>query len=290
MKKMKRMLSFLAALALCLAPLFGNTMTVRAEGEAVTYYVKYVSDSGEWRYQTGSWDDNGYHKSLYYMQEAIKDGDLLVIDGNTSLNLTVNAHLSNLTIVQGNTVIIHTNGVDNVYNINNSQAVINGDVTNAYVYNSGLCNFNNNVSYLEVINTKGEHLEATIAIAGTLDHVKAYGKSYTHYELYNFPANTFYMASGTLKTDSSNFSSTPSATATATPAPTAAPATTTDTSTTDTSATNTSTTETTTSTNSASSSEYDDVPKTSDIRFNPLWLVGIAAICFVGSYELKKER
>lgn len=275
MKKMKRMLSFLAALALCLVPLFGNTMTVRAEGEPVTYYVKYLPDSDEWRYQTGTWTDGGSHRDLYYMKEAIKDGDLLVIDGSADINLTVNARLSNLTIVHGDLAIIHTNGIDNLYAINDSKSAINGNVTNAYVYDTSLCNFNNNVSNLEIINSKGELLESTVAVAGTVDHVKAYGRSYTHFELYNFAANTFYMASGNLKTDAANFSTTP--TATATPAPTAAPA-------------ETTTPSTTTSTNSSSSGEYDDVPKTNDIRFNPLWLVGIAAICFVGSYELKKVK
>ena len=36
--------------------------------------------------------------------------------------------------------------------------------------------------------------------------------------------------------------------------------------------------------------KYDDVPKTADSRFNPLWLVGLAAVCFAGSLGIKKVK
>jgi 3-oxoacyl-ACP reductase-like protein len=65
---------------------------------------------------------------------------------------------------------------------------------------------------------------------------------------------------GTLKTADTNYSKTPSA------APAPAP-----------------------STPSAPSGEYDDVPKTADMRFNPLWLVAMSVACFAGCYILKKE-
>ena len=93
------------------------------------------------------------------------------------------------------------------------------------------------------------------------------GKDYKHFEFYNFAANTLRIEEGELKTEKGNYSETPQA-ATTTP----------------------STTTPSTSTGSNSSSgDYDDVPKTGDIRFNPLWLVLAAGICFIGAYRLKKN-
>ena len=67
MKMFKKMLSFLTALALCLAPLLGSTMQVQAEGEPTTYHVKYVNNDtiSDWRFQTGGWKEDGYHRELY---------------------------------------------------------------------------------------------------------------------------------------------------------------------------------------------------------------------------------
>ena len=82
MKKYSRLLALVAALVICLAPIFGSALTAKADG-AITYYVSYVEEKGEWRYQTGNgWDDNMANYSMKSLQSAIKDGDLLVIDGD----------------------------------------------------------------------------------------------------------------------------------------------------------------------------------------------------------------
>lgn len=265
MKQIKKLITLFAAFVMCLVPLLGNTMTANAEEAPVTFYVKYVTDRNEWCFQTGGWHDTHMPRNLYYMQEEIKDGSLLVIDStgtDQDFSLEVNVNLSNLTIVDGDFVFITAKGVDNFYAIGSSKSVINAPVKNAYVYDSSLVNFNNNIDYLEVISSKDELLRATVGVTGTVNHLKAYSKNYTHFEFYSFAANTLSIVEGHLKTADTNYSKTPAAT---TPAP--AP-----------------------STPSAPSGEYDDVPKTADTGFNPLWLVAMAAACFVGCYALKKEN
>lgn len=258
MKHFKKFLGIITALILCLAPILGSPMTAHAEGTAVTYYVKYVPSLNEFRYQIGSWQDGQEHWALTSLTSNIKDGDLLVVEDNDNIGikLEVGVRLSNLTVVAGNSVVVSANSIDNFYAINDSASSITGDVTNAYVYDKCITNFNSNVKNLNLLSEKHDLLYATVAVAGTCDHVYASGKSYKHFEFYNFTANTLRIENGQLKTASTNYSTTPSSGATTTP-----PATT--------------------------SGEYDDVPKTADTRFNPLWLVGLAAVCFLGSYGVR---
>lgn len=261
MKRFKKTIALFAAALCCIIPFWNASFTVNAEG-ATTYYLKYVDASGEWRFQKGTWEENGYHRELYYMHQEIKDGDLIVIDGYHSLNLTVNVRLNNLTVVHGSDIVVTANGIDNVFVINGSICSINGDVTNADVYANSIANFNNNVGTLRVLEEKDNILHATVAVVGTVNHLYAGGKDYKHYEFYNFEANSLRITDGALKTEASKYSTTPSAT---TPSTTPAGST------------------------GGASDEYDDVPKTADARFNPLWLVGMAAICMVGAYKLREE-
>lgn len=266
MKQIKKLVTLLTALVLCLVPLFGNTMTVNAAGTPATYYVKYVEGINQWRFQPDTWVENGYHRELYYMQQDIKDGDVLIIDGartTNTLSLELYVSLSNLTISESGIVNITATSVDNCYIIQNAQGIVNAPVKNAYVYDKSLGQFNADVENLEVISSQGELLHGTVGTNGTVKHLKAYS-SYVHYEFYDFAKGALNIVDGTLKSTAGTYSKTPSATTTP-----AAP---------------------TTSTPAAPSGEYDDVPKTADIRFNPLWLVVLAGACFAGSYALKKEK
>lgn len=266
MKHLKKISSFIVALVLCLTSFLGTPLSANADETATTYHVRYVSSVNEWRFQTGSWEDGGYHRGLYFLYEEIKDGDSIVIDDptNAGLKLEVNVALSSLFVVSGNNIVVTANSIGDFYALNNSVSAITADVTNAYVYDACVCNFNKNVSKLELLSEKNDLLSATVVVVGTLDHLIASGKSYKHYEFYDFKENTLFISGGALKTDAANYSNTPGE---ATPAPDATPA-----------------------APAGSSDEYDDVPKTADIRFNPLWLVGIAAICFAGSYKLRKAK
>ena len=76
MKKIKRMLMALAALVLCIVPILSTPITAQA-AEPVTYWLRYVPEKGEWRFQTGGWVENGYHRELYYMHQDISFPDLI---------------------------------------------------------------------------------------------------------------------------------------------------------------------------------------------------------------------
>ncbi len=263
MKSFKRTTALFAAALLCLVFFFNLSLTAKAEGP-VTYSLRYVDSINQWRYQTGTWQDSGFYRELYYMEQDIKDGDIIVIDGTKPLDLTLNVRLSNLTIVNSTDTVVTAKSFDEVFVLNSSVCAINGDVTKASVYANSVTNFNNNVGELNLLEAKQDLLRATVAVVGTVNHVYAAGQHYKHFEFYNFEANSLLIQNGTLKTDASKYSTTPSA-ATPAPAPStpAAPGT---------------------------SGEYDDVPKTADVRFNPLWLVGIAAVCMAGAYKLKEEK
>lgn len=263
MKLLKKSILLFATTLFCMVPFFAASITASAE-ESVTYYVKYVESAGEWRYQTGSWDDNGYHRELYYLQQSMKDGDILVVDDSGhDLKLELSVRLSNLTVVHSPAAVITAKSIDNVYVINDSICAVNGDVTYAEVYDASAVNFNNNVGTLKILSEKYDDLRATVSVVGALDYVYASGKSYKHFEFYSFAKDSFRLEKGVLTTDASKYSDTAQTTA--------------------------STATTNASTAASSSEEYDDVPKTGDILFHPLWLVCIAGVCLAGAYKLKKD-
>lgn len=263
MKQMKKSIMFFAVALFCMVPFFAASMTAQA-AEPVTYYLKYVDNEDEWRYQVGTWQDGGSHRELYYMKQDIKDGDLVVVDGYEPLDLSVDVRLNNLTVVHGSHIVVAAKSFDNVFVINGSTAAVTGDVTYAEVYDASICNFNSNVGTLKVLSEKENELKASVAVVGTANHLYAGGKDYKHFEFYSFAANTLRIENGSLKTDKANYSETPQATTTTTTTPS-------------------------TGTSSGSSSEYDDVPKTGDARFNPMWFVMIAGVCLAGAYRLKKN-
>lgn len=259
MKQIKKVMAVLTSLVLCAAFVLATPITARA-AEPVKYWLKNVS--GEWRYQTGSWKDDGDHRELYYMQQVIKDGDIIVVEGDTDLKLEVNVKLQNLTIVKCPAAVISTKGVDEVYVLNDSVLALTGDVAKAEVHDYGVANFNSNVKELRVMRESESLLAAKVGVLGTVEHLYAASKAGLHYEGYNFEAGSLMIDGGNLKTDVAKYSKTPVASS-ATPA---APST------------------------GTASGELDEVPKTADVRFNPLWLAAIGVVCLAGAYALKREK
>lgn len=266
MKKLTKIVSLLLAVAICVLLPNATSITASAEGP-VTYYVKQLPNEGDWRFQTGSstWDDNAQHRELYYLYQDIKDGDILIVDGvntNTNSILKIPVRLSNLTFVANTSAIVNAASVDECYVLRDSVCAISGDVTNAYVYDTATCTFNNNVGTLNILTDPSKndnHLYGTVSVAGTVDHLIGNDGKTTHFNLYSFAAGKLAIDKGTLKTDASQYSTT---------APAAG---------------------TTQTTASSSADEYDDVPKTGDSTL-VLWLLGISAICFAGRYTLKKAH
>lgn len=277
MKKLKKLVSLLAAIAICvLLPGF-NTLTVSADGP-VTYYVKLGND-GEWRYQaSATWDDKAASREPYYMQQDIRDGDIVIVDGAKAGSvLEVPVRLSNLTVIQNSSLVFHANAIDECYVLHDAKVAINGDVTNGYVYDNAVCTFNNNVNTLNILDDSGLH--ATVTVAGTVNHLIGKDTFQTYYDYYSFEAGKTEINDGRVKTDVKYYSTTAPAADSAQAsqpaeqnAQTAQPA-----------DQNTQAA----AQPKASAGEYDDVPKTGESNIIFL-LLGVSVFCFAGRYYLKR--
>jgi len=274
----KRLLA-LAASALMLAILpNASVLNVSAE-EPATYYLMYEENAngeGRWYYQPGSeWDEEIEHHELYYMLEVLKNGDAVVVGNAAPSLLTLDVHLSNLTIQNTSgalAMVSVTGGIDNCYILNGAQGSVTGNITNAYVYGAAIANFNNNVTNLYSYNDNPD-AGPNIGVTGTVAYYMAedsndpnppYGT--------NFAANSLSVVDGELKTDSSKYtrdvsggpsSSAAQSPAQATPKPAA-------------------------SGSSAASDEYDAVPKTGE-AFPAVWLFLIAVSCLGASLVIRKS-
>ena len=259
MKRLKKTLALFTAALFFVLPLFTQTLTAQAE-EPITYYLKYLEEDKEWRYQQlTAWDEKDNNGPLSHVLSYIKDGDTIVIDGDAYITMEFNAHLANLTILNADTIIISTKGVDNYYQ-HDGLCVLNGDVKNAYIYDRSVCNLNNNVTNLNILGAND--INATVGVVGTAGHVKGSDNFKVYYEGYNFAKDTLCIEDGSLRTDPKNYSTT--APATSTPS-----------------------TSTPSTGNSSTSGDYDDVPKTGESNM-VIWLTGIAVVCLLGSYKLRR--
>ncbi len=285
MKKWKKLVSLLAAAAMLTLLPDASTLQARAE-EPATFYARFDTDKNQWRIQKGAWDDNSEGREVYYLNndsDRIKDGDILVVmsngTGESLGELTVDARLSNLTF-QNSAGVVTAKGIDSCYVLGGSVAAVNGNVTNAYVYDKTICTFNNNVNTLHLYST--DETEASVSVGGTVGHLIEEVDGFLVREGYNFAAGKlYYDENGAFSTDVYYFSSSPSVsspsansqpvaqpTPTAKPAPAATP---------------------TPTAKPAPAGEYDDVPKTGESSL-PLWLMISAVLCLTGSFALKKMK
>ncbi len=258
MKLFKKTITLFVVAVMSLMFFFDSSIAASAEEAPTVWYIKYVDSISEWRFQKGTWADDGYHRELYYMHQDIKDGDTIVIEGTQGIDLTVKVRLGNLTVATTGISIVTAKGYDNVYVLNNASVAINGDVTNADVYDNCTVNFNNNVGTLRMLSERNYYLSSDVNVLGTVGHLHGEGTAYVLYDLYSIQANSLTIVDGVPNAPAGTYSTTP-------PATTATPPT----------------------TNNNNSNEYDEVPKTGDTLFNPLWLVVVAAVCMFGAYKLK---
>jgi len=280
MKKFSRLLS-LAVIAAALAFLSPESRITASANEA-TYYLKYNSEIEDWEYQASSvWEDNPSITTtgLIYLEEIIKDGDIIIVDSNGPL-LNINVHLSNLTVLNGAdnlAMVAVSKGIDNCVILNGAVASITGNVTNAHVYDDGRVNFNSNVTNLYSHGEESENYPI-IAVLGTVSHFVSDNVNKPRIEGYNFEAGSFDLQDDALKTAASRYSTTP----TGVPAATAAPAATTAPTTT------AAPVATTAPAASSNANDYDDVPKTGEAS-PALWLCLAAALCAAGSIAFRKH-
>ena len=216
-QKMRKLVALLAVAAILIGVPGLCSLEASAAG-AVTYSVKYVPASGEWRYQanTSTFDDNAYHRELYYLRQELKAGDLVVVYNDTpvvpALDLGT-TRLSNLTVTASNAlIIVYSGDIDDCYLLGGSSCAINANITNAYVYDTVLCNFNKNVKELNVYPL--DQMTATIGAIGTVDHLYAASRTTgaVYHSLYNFQAGALSIRNGVLITPSTRYTTVSSGT------------------------------------------------------------------------------
>ena len=254
---MKKLFSLFAVVMMAVMSLNLSTLTVAAE-EPTTYIVKYDAPTEEWLYKVGStWENELEAKSMYYMTLEMKDGDYVVVvtpEGNPTLNLDF--HLGNLTITANSSCTVNVKSIKDCYILSGAMANINCDVTNGYLYDFSVCNFFGNCDSLKIYYT--DDTTVSVNVVGTCKNFYMHNddNKSVKYQLYNF-TTSLSLNSGELKNNAGEYSTTPAA-ATKPTAP------------------------------STGGNEYDDVPKTGQSN-TYLFAFGLAAVCFLGSYSLKKR-
>ncbi len=266
MRKMKRLLSLLAAFALLLSPVFGPAVTASAEDDN-TFYVQYVDSLNEWRFSQGPWADGYQGREFYYLDQLMKDGDTMVVQGSASKQCIIeipNIQLGNFTALGASTVVLYAKGVNEAFILKDSVAAINADVQKAYVYDRSAVNFNKNVDYLDVISTIVENrVHASVSVLGTVNHFTAHDHgNVVRFDCYSFKPGTFVMNEGNLNVLADNYSLTAPA-QTTTPAP---------------------------SQPAAGADDYDDVPKTGEMPLPYVPVLCALVLCVAGKLALRKTR
>ncbi|MCM1057478.1 MAG: hypothetical protein NC517_07725 [Firmicutes bacterium] len=285
-KKLKLFVSMLAAAAMLVLLPGSNVMTARAD-EAKTYSIKYIGGNvNGWRYVSGNtFEDGMSHRELYYLiNQDLKDGDQIVIyAGDTAANMELDLSafkLSNLTIHRDATAVVFTAGVRDCYVLAGAVAAINGDVTNAHLYDNTTCTFNNNV--LDMVLHIDNEPHSNISCLGTVGMFQVLRNSGSSWcTFYDLPKGTMKFENGTIQFTASPTPSeaylqakgaaeTASTAETAT-APEAAPA--------------------ASAPAVDDASEYDQVPRTGDnsLALRLICLTGAAAVLFAGSYALYRK-
>src|SRR5699024_6832063 len=105
------------------------------------------------------------------------------------------------------TVVVTTNGIDSCYVLGSSVAAVNGDITNAYVYDTSSVTFNNSISTLQILGSSD--INANVTVAGTVGHLIGKDNTTTYYDFYNVAAGKLVISNGTVKTEESDYSTTP---------------------------------------------------------------------------------
>lgn len=270
---MKKLFTFLSVALF--AMVFFATATMNAEAaEPTTYVVKYDSATEQWYYQVGSaWDDSvpPPRREIYYMTLDMKDGDYVVVDSTDGgwPELNLDFHLGNLTTYPNTACMVNAKSIAECYILHGSYVSITADVEKAWVYQDCSANFNKNCNTLELIYIDDPNM--SVGVLGTCNDFCVSSETEVLCHLWNFTDDLIFNE-GIVKTARESYSIDP-------PSAPAAPVV---------PSTSTSTPSSTTTSSSASAGEYDDVPKTGETA-GYLWLFALAALCFAGSYSLKKK-
>ncbi len=229
MKKIKTFVTMFAAFAALI--LLPNISALKASAaEPTTFYIDYDPDGYGWYVllesdPTKREDETPKVLQVYY--NLVKDGDVVVVsnyhENVPQLDLGT-ARLGNVTVINNTSfTMVKAASITDFFALGNSFCSISAPVTNAYVYDPSVVNFNDNVQKL-VINVDEAASTSSLGCVGTLDHLMVlFTSNNSSYNLYNFNKGTFSFEDGVVTTASYNFTTYPAPTPS--PKPTPAPVT-----------------------------------------------------------------
>lgn len=283
-KRIKLFVSMLAAAAMLVLLPGGNALTVKAEGN--TYSIQFFGGAiNDWCYVTGStFDVNQSYSTVGGLRlRDLKDGDHIVVydsGDKPTRHLDLSGfNLGSLTIHQNVTAVFFADSIRDCYVLAGAYATVNGNVTNAFLYDTTTCTFNNDVLDMELYYT-GEPT-SSITCGGTVGHfcIWTKDKQTRRNEFFDIPKGTMNLDGGIIQftwspTPSESYlqaraaaDGTAPADTAATPAPSSA-----------------------TPAAGTAADEYDAVPKTGD-NSHIIWLSATAALLFAASFCLyRKEK
>lgn len=231
MKKLKTFANMLAAVTamFLLSGIF--TLNVSAQ-EPATFYIDYDPNGYGW-YVLVEADmadkENAQPKVMQVFYNYAKDGDAVVVscshDNAPQLDLGT-VRLGNVTILPNSSfIMIKAAQIYDFFALANSSSSISAPVTNAYVYDPAVVNFNDNVQDI-LLNVDDSTSSSSMGCMGTVGSVKVlFTYNNTSYSLYNFKKDTFSFKDGRLETSAGNYSADPSpVTPAPKPVPTSQPA------------------------------------------------------------------
>lgn len=270
MKKIKSLVTVIAVAAALILPAGMCTLKASA-AEPASFHIAYDPSNGgwyvhEWKPSAGE-DDSPGPRVIQFFYNEVKDGDVVVVSNNDAsaplLNLG-SVKLSNLTLMlDSDFTMIQAGGITELYTLNGSSCSITAPVTNAYIYDRNVVQFNDIVQNI-IVKSDEEDFTSTIGASGTVGSFNVTLSNNTSYTLYNFKKGSLIMQEGSLLTDAEDYSKAPSAAPAATAAPQLPSA-------------------------GNPSDEYDKVPKTGDV--NPVvWLFCAGAFCMALSCVLRGRK
>ncbi len=264
---MKKLFAFFTAALFLAMSLNVNALTAEA-ADPKTYYVKYYPDKKAWYYQEGNtWSEEVAGRELYYMTLDFKDGDYVVAEGYGDFpNLELDFHLGNFTVVTGTALTIKCKSIKDCYVLIEAVTSVTAPVENAYVYDRATANFNGDCLNLELVYDQEPTMG--VNVVGKCNYFYCHNNTHTKYKLWGFTQPVVF-AGGFLQTPYWGYLIEPPTGTAATPAPTTAPV-------------------ATTAPAAPVQGVLDDVPKTGQ-SYSYIVALGLAALCFVGGYSLKRK-
>lgn len=215
MKRIKILVTMFTAVTAMILLAGIPALKVSAE-ERATYNIYYDPDGYGWTVLAGikaEYESEEPPKAMQFFYNNVKDGDAVVITckhENTPLLDLGTARLGNITIMHDTPFfMIKTAGVVDFFALAKSSCAITGSVSNAYVYDPALVNFNSNVKDI-ILNVDEPESSTIMGCSGVVGSLKVvFTRDNSSYSVYNFKKDTFLFSDGRIKTSPADFGGQP---------------------------------------------------------------------------------